>query len=73
MIPNSETDDILAEIHATRRAISEKFNGDFSAMLADARQRQAASGRPIWKPKGLQKVEQFLAGSPVPERERQER
>ncbi len=48
MKPNLMTDPILDEIHQTRRAMSDKFGGDFTAMLDDARQRQAASGRPIW-------------------------
>jgi hypothetical protein len=45
------TDPILDEIHRTRREISERFGGDFRAMLDDARQRQEASARPIWQPK----------------------
>jgi hypothetical protein len=43
-------DPIIEEIHQTRREISEKFNGDYIAMLDDARRRQAASGRPVWQP-----------------------
>lgn len=45
------TDPILDEIHQTRREISDRFGGDFTAMLDDARRRQEASGRPIWRPK----------------------
>jgi len=45
------TDPIIAEIHRTRREMSDRFGGDFVAMLDDARRRQAASGRPIWQPK----------------------
>lgn len=45
------TDPILDEIHRTRREMSERFGGDFIAMLDDARRRQEASGRPIWQPK----------------------
>ena len=45
------TDPIIDEIHRTRREMSDRFGGDFVAMLDDARQRQEASGRPIWKPK----------------------
>ena len=45
------TDPILDEIHQTRREMSDRFGGDFTAMLDDARRRQEASGRPIWKPK----------------------
>lgn len=45
------TDPVLDEIHRTRREMSEKFGGDFKAMLDDARKRQAESGRPVWTPK----------------------
>jgi len=45
------TDPVLDEIHQTRREIAARFDGDFTAMLDDARRRQEASGRPIWKPK----------------------
>jgi len=45
------TDPILDEIHRTRREMSERFDGNFDAMLEDARRRQAASGRPVWQPK----------------------
>ena len=43
-------DPVLDEIHRTRREISERFDGDLHAILDDARQRQAASGRPVWSP-----------------------
>jgi len=46
----STTDPVLDEIHRTRREISERFGGDFHAILDDARKRQAASGRPVWSP-----------------------
>ena len=42
-------DSILDEIHRTREQIAEKFGGDITAILEDARKRQAASGRPEWK------------------------
>jgi hypothetical protein len=45
------TDPILDQIHQTRREMSDRFGGDFTAMLDDARRRQEASGRPTWKPK----------------------
>ena len=45
------TDPIIDEIHRTRREMSDRFGGDFVAMLDDARRRQEASGRPIWHPK----------------------
>ena len=44
------TDPVIDEIHRTRREISDRFGGDLHAILADARQRQAASGRPVWSP-----------------------
>ena len=53
MNQNPMIDPILDEIHQTRREMSDKFDGDFTAMLDDARQRQAASGRPIWTPKSV--------------------
>ena len=51
MIQKLMTDPIIDEIHRTRREMSDRFGGDFVAMLDDARRRQEASGRPIWKPK----------------------
>jgi hypothetical protein len=51
MIKKPMTDPIIDEIHRTRREMSERFGGDFVAMLDDARRRQEASGRPIWRPK----------------------
>ena len=51
MIKKSMADPIIDEIHRTRREMSDRFGGDFVAMLDDARRRQAASGRPIWQPK----------------------
>jgi len=51
MIQKLTTDPSLDEIHRTRREMSERFGGDFVAMLDDARRRQEKSGRPIWQPK----------------------
>ena len=51
MIQKLTTDPIIEEIHRVRREMSDRFGGDFAAMLEDARRRQEASGRPIWKPK----------------------
>ncbi len=48
MIHKTEVDTIIDEIHRTRERLAEKFGGDIKAILEDARQRQAASGRPIW-------------------------
>lgn len=42
-------DPVLDEIHQTRQRMAEKFGGDITAILNDARQRQAASGHLIWK------------------------
>lgn len=50
MIQKTTTDTVLDEIHRTRREISERFGGDLDAILADARKRQEASGRPVWSP-----------------------
>ena len=55
------TDPILDEIHQTRREISDRFGGDFVAMLDDARRRQEASGRPVWTPKHDEQI-----GEPEP-------
>lgn len=46
----NERDPIVDEIHQTRQAIAEKFNGDIAEILKDARQRQTAEGRPVWHP-----------------------
>ena len=62
MIKKPMTDPIIDEIHRTRREMSERFGGDFVAMLDDARRRQEASGRPIWQPKH---DEQNDTGEPV--------
>jgi len=47
--PENSRDPVIEEIHRTRQQMAEKFGGDIEAMLEDARQRQAASGRPIWQ------------------------
>ncbi len=46
----ASTDPIIDEIHRTRRSIADRFGGDIRAILADARKRQAASGRATWQP-----------------------
>jgi hypothetical protein len=48
MIRKTEVDTTIDEIHRTRERLAEKFGGDIKAILEDARQRQAASGRPTW-------------------------
>lgn len=50
MIQNT-TESPIEEIHRTRREISDRFGGDVFAIAEDAARRQAASNRPIWKPK----------------------
>jgi len=51
MMQKLNTDSVIAEIHRTRREISERFGGDVAAIAEDAARRQAASGRPVWQPK----------------------
>ena len=51
MIQQLKTDSVIAEIHRTRREISDRFNGDISAIAEDAARRQATAGRPVWQPK----------------------
>ena len=42
-------DTTIDEIHRTRERMAEKFGGDIAAILEDARKRQEASGRAVWK------------------------
>jgi hypothetical protein len=49
MIQKQKSDSVIAEIHQTRREISERFNGDVFAIAEDAARRQAASGRRVWQ------------------------
>jgi hypothetical protein len=44
-------DTTIDEIHQIRREISDRFGGDVFAIAEDAARRQAASNRPVWKPK----------------------
>jgi hypothetical protein len=46
-----DRDTTIEGIHATRRRIAEKFGHDLAAIIEDAKKRQAASGREIWRPK----------------------
>ncbi len=46
-----KTDSTIDEIHQIRREISARFGGDVFAIAEDAARRQAASNRPVWKPK----------------------
>jgi len=41
------TDSIVAEVRQARDALAKRFNYDLRAMIEDARQRQAASGRRV--------------------------
>jgi hypothetical protein len=50
MIQKPKTDPIVDEIHAVRREISDRFDGDVRAIASDANARMLASGCPIWKP-----------------------
>jgi hypothetical protein len=59
MTEKRTTDPILDEIHRTRREMSERFGGDFLAMLEDARRRQEVSGRPIWQPNHDKKIDEL--------------
>jgi hypothetical protein len=70
MIQKLTIDPIIEEIHRVRREMSDRFGGDFIAMLDDARQRQEASRRPIWKPKhdGQIDAPEAAAGSSQVER-----
>ncbi len=45
------TESPIEEIHRIRREISDRFGGDIAAIAEDAARRQAASDRPVWKPK----------------------
>lgn len=58
MNQNCTTDYIVDEIHQTRREMSDRFGGDFLAMVEDARRRQEASGWPVWQPKHENKNEE---------------
>jgi len=50
MLQNKDSrDPVIEEIHQTRRQMADKFGGDISAILEDARKRQAEAGRPLWQ------------------------
>jgi hypothetical protein len=42
-------DATIDDIHRVREQMSAKFGGDLNAILEDARKRQEASGRAIWR------------------------
>ena len=45
----NKRDTTIEEIHRTRQRMADKFAGDIAAILDDARKRQAASGRAVWR------------------------
>ena len=45
----NDHDTVIEEIHRTRQRMADKFGGDITAILEDARKRQEASGRPVWQ------------------------
>jgi hypothetical protein len=45
----TNSDTTIDEIHQTRQQIAKKFDGNIAAILEDARKRQEASNRPIWR------------------------
>ncbi len=67
MIQKLTIDPIIEEIHRVRREMSDRFGGDFVAMLDDARQRQEASRRPIWKPKHDEQTDAPEAATTAPQ------
>jgi len=46
-----KSDPTIDDIHQIRRELSDRFGGDVFAIAEDAARRQAASNRPVWKPK----------------------
>jgi hypothetical protein len=56
------TDSVIEEIHQTRREISERFDGDVTAIAEDAARRQAESGRPVWDAQTHEKSVEEKAG-----------
>ena len=50
-IQKNDRDTIIDEIHRAHRAIADKFQDNITAILDDARRRQAASGRAVWQGK----------------------
>jgi len=45
----NKRDTTIEEIHRTRQRMADEFAGDIAAILDDARKRQAASGRAVWR------------------------
>ena len=63
MIQKQTTETPIEEIHRIRREISDRFGGDVAAIAEDASRRLEASGRPIWRPSNLEKVELKTEGA----------
>lgn len=57
MIPETDRDTTIEEIHQTRERLAAKFGGNIRAILDDARSRQAASKHPTWQGKSSQPVQ----------------
>jgi hypothetical protein len=68
MIQKADVDSTIEEIHRTRERLAEKFGGDIRAILADARRRQAASGRPAWSGLSANKPMHPSGGSSAPDK-----
>ncbi|MEX2141384.1 MAG: hypothetical protein WD894_19110 [Pirellulales bacterium] len=67
LVPDNDT--IIDEIHHTRRQIYDKFHGDITAILDDARKRQAASGRPLWRGSNSSEGAPSSGGAPIARRD----
>ncbi len=65
MIQKADIDSTIEDIHRTRERLAEKFGGDITAILEDARRRQAASKRPTWKGPSADKPINTSGGSTV--------
>jgi len=61
-MPQKPTDSVIEGVHQTRREISERFDGDVTAIARDAARRQAESGRPVWEAKTPEKPVEGKAG-----------
>lgn len=58
MMQKAKTESLIDEIHRIRQEISERFDGNISAIAEDAVRRQAASDRPMWQPGAAAKPNQ---------------
>ncbi len=45
----ADRDTTIEDINRERQRMAEKFGGDINAILEDARKRQEASGKAVWK------------------------